>query len=246
MKLDLRTWHREGLFVVSALASSVLLLGRAGDWREWLAALGVQLGFHHASVADRLREAEERRRHRGASCPASDAPVCDCVQAARDESHRVECVVWLQRYWVGKELAWVAYFLATGAVSPLVGCAVFLLHPVWRRYYRARQSRRRARVVAESCSGVGGACQLAAGHTGECAPTKREPFNPYVCRLLRRIDGVLYRLRGWEVVWNDGHVCRRYPSGSMAELPTHFPDWAYRWAAAAQNRWPSTRRILSW
>lgn len=99
--------------LVGALVGS----GNAGDWREWLAAVGVQLGFHHASVASRLQEAEEAR-------PRS--------------ANSVECVRWLQRYWVGKELAWVGYFLATGAVSALVGCAVFILHPVWRRRYRAR------------------------------------------------------------------------------------------------------------
>lgn len=118
-RIQIRTWHVESLVVLSALAGALLISGRAGDWREWLAALGVQLGFHHASVADRLAEAETVRVEQGAG-------------------HYVECVVWLHRYWVGKELAWVGYFLATGAVSALVGCAVFLLHPLWRRWYRAR------------------------------------------------------------------------------------------------------------
>lgn len=40
---------------------------------------------------------------------------------------------WLE--WV----AWAVYFLATGAASALVRCAVFLLHPLWRRWYRARK-----------------------------------------------------------------------------------------------------------
>ena len=35
----------------------------------------------------------------------------------------------------------MVFFLATGAVSALVGCAVFLLHPLWRRWYRARKPR---------------------------------------------------------------------------------------------------------
>lgn len=127
------TWWLEGLFVATCLASAVLLLGRASDWREWLAALGVQLGFHHASVANRLQEAEE-----GRASAARGAVTEHSLWV-----HHVECVRWLNRYWVGKELAWVAYFLATGAVSPLVGCAVFLLHPFWRRYYRSRWPRNR-------------------------------------------------------------------------------------------------------
>jgi hypothetical protein len=120
----LRTWHLEGLFVASALAGALIAFGRAGDWREWVAALGVQFGFHHASVASRLQEAEDERE-RNAWVPSTA---------------RVECIRWLDRYWVLKEVAWVAYFLATGAVSALVGCAVFLAHPFWRRWYRARFS----------------------------------------------------------------------------------------------------------
>jgi hypothetical protein len=148
--VKLRTWHIEGLVVASSLVGALLLLGKANDWREWVAALGVQIGFHHASVADRLREEEEDRRARRRkalvlgemcagrddSCELSYGHDGECTLLAEDDRHRVECVGWLQRYWVGKELAWVAYFLATGAVSALVGCAVFLLHPFWRRAYR--------------------------------------------------------------------------------------------------------------
>lgn len=125
--MSLKTWHMEGLAVASALTAALVASGRAGDWREWVAALGVQLGFHHASVADRLREAEERRARAGLGT----------VTEHQEAVAHVECVAWLQRYWVLKEIAWVAYFLATGAVSALVGCAVFLAHPFWRRWYRS-------------------------------------------------------------------------------------------------------------
>lgn len=101
-----------------ALLLALVISGRWADWREWLAAVGVGLGFHHASVANRLQEAE---------------------QARPESAHSVECVRWLTMYWVGKEVAWVGYFLATGAVSALVGCAVFLAHPGWRRWYRSRR-----------------------------------------------------------------------------------------------------------
>lgn len=125
--MKLRTWHMEGLVVASALAGALVASGKAGDWREWLAALGVQLGFHHASVADRLREAEEAR---------SDRDVRERGMGW-EWMKRVECVGRLQQFWVGKELAWVAFFLAHGLVAPLVGCAVFLAHPLWRRWYRS-------------------------------------------------------------------------------------------------------------
>jgi hypothetical protein len=120
----LKTWHIEGAVVWGALAGAVLLLGRANDWREWVAVLGVGFGFHHASVANRLEEAEQVR-------DAYDGPM----------PARVECVKWLSRYWLLKEVAWVTYFLATGAVAPLVGCCVFILHPFWRKWYRARHPR---------------------------------------------------------------------------------------------------------
>lgn len=129
----LRTWHMEALVVASALAGALVAFGKASDWREWVAALGVQLGFHHASVASRLQEAEE------------DRPLRDTADRAAN-TQRVECVAWLQRYWVGKELAWVLYFLSTGAVSPLVGCAVFLAHPFWRRWYRSRYPKKEVRA----------------------------------------------------------------------------------------------------
>lgn len=122
--MRLRTWHMEGLFVASALAGALFLFGKAGDWREWVAALGVQLGFHHASVANRLQEAE----------------VVSRVEGMRAGGY-VECVRWLDRYWIGKEIAWVTFFLATGAIAPLVGCAVFIAHPLWRRWYRTRYPR---------------------------------------------------------------------------------------------------------
>lgn len=111
--MRLKTWHIEGLVVWSALVGALFAFGKAGDWREWVAAMGVGLGFHHASVSSRLAESEAAR------------PVPS-----------VECVRWLTRYFVGKEVAWVTYFVATGAVSALVGCGIFIVHPLWRRWYR--------------------------------------------------------------------------------------------------------------
>jgi hypothetical protein len=135
--VKLRTWHIEGLVVAGSLAGALFAFGKAGDWREWVAALGVQLGFHHASVANRLQEAEEGR-------------VWQQLKAGGigDYVAHVQCVGWLSRYWVLKEIAWVAYFLSTGAVSALVGCGVFLVHPFWRRWYRGRFPRGRTALAA--------------------------------------------------------------------------------------------------
>lgn len=70
--------------------------------------------------------------------------------------------------------------------------------------------------------------------------------NPYVCRLLIRADRWLYRLRGRKAEWFAGRLCFHYSSGSRVEVRSHFPGWMFRAAAAIQNRWPATRRVLSW
>lgn len=111
--MKLRTWHFESLVVYAVLIGANSLAG--SGWREWLGACAVALGWHHASVASRLAEAEERRI-------TKDVP----------------CYRWLTRYWVGKEVLWLAYFASMRSVSGLVGCLIFAVHPFWRRWYRQR------------------------------------------------------------------------------------------------------------
>lgn len=69
--------------------------------------------------------------------------------------------------------------------------------------------------------------------------------NPYTCRLLIRIDALIYWLRGRKICWLGGTLCERMPAGHGDELRTHFPGSWFRWAARVQNRWPWTRRVLS-
>lgn len=85
------------------------------DWREWVAAAAVLATFGHASVAERMREREE----------------------ARDEVE-VDCVRWTWRYFVAKEILWAAFFVLTGAYAALAGVGVFLVYPLWRRWWRCR------------------------------------------------------------------------------------------------------------
>lgn len=111
------TWVWELAFVTAVLALVALVSGGTGP--AWLAALAVVLTFAHVQVATRLDEAEMSR------------PVAVVV-----------CRAWLDRYLVAKEAVWVALFAITGAWPAVVGCAVFLLYPGWRRFYRrARGSR---------------------------------------------------------------------------------------------------------
>jgi len=107
----MKTWHLEAAAVYAVLIA-VNVINDAHP-REWLGAVAVALSFHHASIASRLAEAEERRM-------AGD----------------VECVNHLGYYWTGKEVLWAIYFLLSGTYSALAGCAVFMVHPLWRRWYR--------------------------------------------------------------------------------------------------------------
>ena len=80
---------------------------------EWIGAVAVLLTFGHAQVANRLAERAE-------------------IQA-----DGVECYRWARRYWIGKEILWLIYFVMLGAYSALVGVGVFLLYPIWRVLWRA-------------------------------------------------------------------------------------------------------------
>lgn len=69
--------------------------------------------------------------------------------------------------------------------------------------------------------------------------------NPYTCRLLIRIDELIYHLQGEKVQWINGTLCLRR-GVSWSEPPSHFPGWMFRCAARIQNRWPTTRALFSW
>jgi hypothetical protein len=74
----------------------------------------------------------------------------------------------------------------------------------------------------------------------------------YTCRLARRIDAVIWRLRGKPVSWltSDGllglFVLVRYDSGTAGgyEASTHFPDWFFVLACDVANRWPRARWLI--
>jgi len=68
--------------------------------------------------------------------------------------------------------------------------------------------------------------------------------NPYTCRLLIRIDGLLLRLRGRQVEWRGGYLCVKN-GAAWGEARSVFPDWMYLAAVRIQNRWLWTRKVLS-
>lgn len=116
----IRTWHIEATVMAAILAATVIISD--GGSTEWIGAAAVWLATRHMSVADRGREKDERR-------------------AVPD----VSCLAWLDRYLVGKELFFCWYFIRLEAWSALVGGALFLVYPFWRRLYR------RWRPMERSC-----------------------------------------------------------------------------------------------
>jgi hypothetical protein len=121
----LRTWHAE--LAVVALILGATVAATAGAWREIVGSLAVLAGFAHAQVSERLAEhakltdrfASNVNGHLGQPAPGS--------------SHHAYCWRWSSRYFLAKELLWLVYFVSLQAWSALVGVAVFLLYPLWRR-----------------------------------------------------------------------------------------------------------------
>ncbi len=108
----MKTWHFELLAV--AVVLTVVVLFTHGGTLEFVGAGAVLLSFAHAQVADRLAEQEAIR-----------------------EVVTVTCHRWATRYLVGKETLWLVYFIAHRSWSALAGVVLFLVYPVWRRYWRS-------------------------------------------------------------------------------------------------------------
>lgn len=70
---------------------------------------------------------------------------------------------------------------------------------------------------------------------------ERKMHNPYTCRLLRRIDYIIYFILGKNPYWHkkSGHLCIK-----NSEAETFFPGCFYRLSAKIANRHLWTRNIL--
>lgn len=110
----IRTWQIESAVALTVL-SAVAYCG-GNSLIEWLGVGAVWLSFMHGQVADRMVERQA----------AQAIPDVHCFRTAR----------W---YFAGKEVLWVAYFVAHRSYSALVGCALFLAYPLWRAWYRRQR-----------------------------------------------------------------------------------------------------------
>ena len=102
--------------VVTAVLACVNVVVHQGK-PEGFAALAVLFAFIHAQVSDRE---EERRSKRMPLEPTSSE--------------------WLPRLAASIQLMWVCYCLAHRSYTPAVGCAMLMLYPAWRAFYRRRSS----------------------------------------------------------------------------------------------------------
>lgn len=109
-----RTWHGELAVATVLLLGTLAITG--GKPIEWLGSAAVLSGFCHAQIAERLREREALRAQPG-----------------------VSCYTFLDRYFLLREALWTLYFVALGAWSALVGCFIFAVYPLWRRFWRKRR-----------------------------------------------------------------------------------------------------------
>lgn len=122
----MRTWVKE--LIAVALALLAVLAAKGLSTKEVIGTLAVLLAFCHVQVATRLDESAEQK---------------EGARHSSEASQGVRCRVWLERYLLAKEMLWLVYFVLLGAYSALVGVAVFLLYPFWRRL-RKRKSMARS------------------------------------------------------------------------------------------------------
>lgn len=114
--MRLRTWHAEAAIAAGIL--SIVPIAHRSGW-EAIGALAVLMSFMRGQIADRHS--------------AESAAI-----AAAGQAPQVDCWRWNGRYYVTGEILWCASFVHSRMWSALIGCALFLLYPVWRRYYRSR------------------------------------------------------------------------------------------------------------
>ena len=110
----MKTWMVEIAIVWLVLIGVVG--GTRGGLLEAVGALAVLAAFAHAQVAERMRERE--------------------AQKSKSDVH---CHRWLTRYFLVKELLWCSYFVAHRSWAALAGVGVFLLYPLWRKWWRVRR-----------------------------------------------------------------------------------------------------------
>src|ERR1700748_1321417 len=109
--MKIKTWIVESAVVLALLLIPTLFTGF--HWREMIGVLAVFFTFKQTQIADRMSEKNAK-------------------QATPD----VHCYKWFYRHLIIKEVLWVSFFIMVKSWPALIGCAIFLLYPIWRKAYR--------------------------------------------------------------------------------------------------------------
>lgn len=125
----MKTWHYETAFV--ALVLFLVTFFFKNTPIEYVGSLAVLLTFGHAQISERLAEREALRN---LLYRLREEGIEKVVR--KKDPLQVDCYKKMLYYFVGKELCWCVYFLTSKSYAALVGVVVFLLYPLWRRYWR--------------------------------------------------------------------------------------------------------------
>lgn len=120
MKLFWDLWQTAPTWVWERSAAAVVLFSVAGLTNPtpigFITALAVLLTFAHVQIADRLQEAQATAEHPSVECHRKLMPTL-----------------------VAKEISWCAVWVLTGLWPAMAGSALFLVYPIWRKWYRRMQ-----------------------------------------------------------------------------------------------------------
>ena len=105
----IKTFFIEAVFVASVLFFTFIY---NSSYLEAIASFAVFFTFMELQVNRRTSEAQE-------------------VQ----EKPTVHCYRWSLGYFSIKEVLWITFFICSGAYSGIIGSALFMAYPIWRRFY---------------------------------------------------------------------------------------------------------------
>ena len=120
--LSLSCWQFEATFVAIILIVTAALSG--GKVTDWMGAAAVLFTFMHGQISFDFEESQEHL-----------------------EKPTVSCFKWSGRYFVAKELLWIATFIFLQAWPLLVGRFIFATYPKWRKWFRSKVELQREAVA---------------------------------------------------------------------------------------------------
>lgn len=107
----MKTWMFESATVILILSAIAYLTGNT--LINWISAFAIWCTFSHAQITDRMMEEQG----------ALPKPSVKCYKKSL-------------YFFIAKELGWLAFFLLQHSYPALIGVGIFLLYPVWRKYWR--------------------------------------------------------------------------------------------------------------